>query len=87
MLSMSGCGALRETEYTRTPSPGRSDCRKHSPWTADRQKKKRKEKSPDCKLPDVAEDATEPSPPKKGAGRVFVKSRQCALGCATWALL
>ena len=86
MLSMSGCGALRETEYTRTPSPGRSDCRKHSPWTADRQKKKRKEKSPDCKLPDVAEDASEPSPPKKGAGRAFAKPRHCALCCASWAL-
>jgi hypothetical protein len=57
------------TEYTRTPSPGRSDGRKHSPWTADRHKKKRKETSPDWKLPDVAEDGPEPSPPKKGARR------------------
>ena len=72
---MSGCGHLRETEYTRTPSPGRSDCRKHSPWTADRQKKKRKEKSPDCKLPDVAEDAPEPSPPKKGVAQSVCRVR------------
>ncbi|KAK9845448.1 hypothetical protein WJX81_006660 [Elliptochloris bilobata] len=87
---MNSSAHFRDTEYTRTPSPGRSDCRKHSPWTADRVKKKRKEKSPDWKLPDVAEDAPEPSPPKKGPGVVSPASQDLSERfvinpfCASW---